>query len=148
MIRSVPTFAALTLTLAVFALTQTAAMAQNYTGNWPITVSQSQHGNGTYCVTLIDAGNLGWPHSGTASLESSFFGMPILLEGTFRLINGLLMVTITQPGGTAENGALLFFARAKDGEVGKGVYEQFYGDVIDSGTLVFGVKNSCSPNSQ
>jgi len=38
----------------------------------------------------------------------------------------------------------MFFAGAKDGDVGKGVYEQFYGSVTDSGLSAFGVKNSCT----
>jgi len=89
---------AMALPIVTFALTPGGAMAQSHTGNWPVTVSQSLHGNGTYCVTLTDTGNLGWPHSGEASLPSQFFGEPITLTGTFRLIDGLLMVTITQPG--------------------------------------------------
>jgi len=103
-------------------------------------VSQSHHGNGTYCVILNDDGSLGWPHSGEAKLVPQ----EGTSEGTFQVIDGVLMVTFTQPGGTGENGALLFIAGTSNGHVGKGVYEQFYGTEVDSGVLVFGAKGDCS----
>ncbi len=71
-----------------------AAMSQNYTGNWPVTVTHSQRSNGTICLTLTDNGSLGWPHSGPASLPSG----NQKLFGTFQLIDGLLVATIQEPG--------------------------------------------------
>ncbi|MGC1373773.1 MAG: hypothetical protein WA824_16680 [Candidatus Sulfotelmatobacter sp.] len=142
MIRNIRTFIAMALPIVAFALASSPAMAQSYTGNWPATVSQSHRANGTYCITLTDDGSLGWPHSGEATLvpaQGTDFG-------TFQVIDGVLMVTFTQPGGTAENGALLFIASASDGRIGKGAYEQFYGTEIDSGVLVFGAKGGCSGN--
>jgi hypothetical protein len=140
MTRNIRISMAVVLAVMAFALTSSAAMAQSYSGNWPATVSQSHHANGTYCITLTDDGSLGWPHSGEASLEPNE-GTDF---GTFQVIDGLIMVTFTQPGGTAENGALLFIARASDGHIGRGAYEQFYGTEVDSGVLIFGAKNSCS----
>lgn len=140
MSRNIRRFMAMALPIVALALTSSTAVAQSYSGSWPATVRGSHHGDGTYCVTLNDDGSLGWPHSGEATL----FPQEGTTEGTFQLIDGLLMVTFTQPGGTAENGALLFIASASDGHIGKGAYEQFYGTEIDSGGLVFGEKGGCS----
>jgi hypothetical protein len=57
MTRNSRILTAMALPVVAFALTAGPAKAQSYTGNWPITVSQSEHGNGTVCVTLDDAGN-------------------------------------------------------------------------------------------
>ena len=140
MIRVARILMAMAFPFAVFALTAGAVTAQSYSGSWSATVSRSQHANGTYCIALKDNGSLGWPHSGEATIlpESGTTG------GTFQVINGLMVVTFSQPGGTGELGALLFTARASNGHIGTGTYEQFYGSEIDSGVLVFGAKNSCS----
>ncbi len=140
MIRHIRIFMTTVLPIMAFALTSSVAIAQSYSGKWPATVSHSHRANGTYCITLTDDGSLGWPHSGEATLvpqEDTDFG-------TFQVINGVMMVTFTQPGGTGENGALLFIAAASDGHIGRGAYEQFYGTEIDSGVLVFGEKGGCS----
>jgi len=120
MIRNISTFMATALPIVAFALTPSAAMAQSYSGNWPATVTHSQHSNGTYCLTLTDNGTLGWPHNGT------------------------LVVTIEEEGGTGQNAGLVFSASAGHGDIGKGVYEDvFGGEEFDSGVLVFGVKDGC-----
>jgi hypothetical protein len=137
MIRNISTFMATVLPIVAFALTPSAAMAQSYSGNWPATVTHSQHSNGTYCLTLTDNGTLGWPHSGPASLPGGS-------GGSFQLINGTLVVTIEEEGGTGQNAGLVFSASASHGDIGKGVYEDvFAGEEFDSGVLVFGVKNGC-----
>jgi hypothetical protein len=138
--RNLHASTAMTLLIVSFALTPGAAKAQSYTGHWPATVSMSQHANGPYCITLHDDGSFGWPHSGEAQLVPS--------EGTdngsFQVINGILTVSFPQPGGTAEIGALIFTAPARNGQIGsKGSYEQFYGSVIDSGLLTFGARDTC-----
>ncbi len=143
MIRHIRIFVATALPMVAFALTSSAAIAQSYSGNWPLIVTKSHHANGTYCLTLTDNGALGWPHSGEASLTGEKVG-GTLPYGTFQLINHLLMVTIQQPGGTGQNAGLVFIAAASDGNIGKGVYDQVYGgEEFDSGVLAFGVKNGC-----
>jgi hypothetical protein len=143
MIRHIRIFMATALPIVAFALTPSAAMAQSYSGNYPLTVTQSHHANGTYCLTLTDNGILGWPHSGGASLTGEKVG-GTLPNGTFQVIGRLLVATIVQPGGTGQNAGLVFTAPASDGDiVGKGVYEQVYGGEFDSGVLAFGVKNGC-----
>jgi hypothetical protein len=60
-----------------------AAMAQSYSGRWPLTVSHSQRSNGTYCLTLTDDGSYGWPHSGPASLVGGGFAASITQNTRF-----------------------------------------------------------------
>jgi hypothetical protein len=68
MTRKISTFMAALLPTVALALMHGTAMAQSYSGNWPMTGSHSQYANGKYCVTLTDDGSVGWPHSGAASL--------------------------------------------------------------------------------
>lgn len=127
-------------TLAMLA-SSTAAMAQSFSGKWPMTVTHSQHSNGTFCATLTDNGSLGWPHSGSASLPGGSSGT---LFGTFQVIERTIMVTFQAPGGTGQNAGLVFIASADNGKIGKGVYEDVYGgEAFDSGVLMFGLKGGC-----
>lgn len=140
MIRSIRMSVAMTLLVGAFALTPRAARAQSYTGRYAVTVSMSTYANGPYCITLEDHGDFGWPHSGSATLIPS--------EGTdngaFVIINGLITVTFDQPSGTAEAATLIFTAPAPNSKMAtEGSYEQFYGLLVDSGSLVFGTKDSC-----
>ena len=138
MIRKMSLFMATMLAIVAFALTPGTAMAQSYSGNWPATVTHSQHSNGTYCLTLTDNGTDGWPHSGPATIVGSG------LFGTFQVINGTLVVTIEVQGGTGQNAGLLFIASASNGKIGKGVYEDvFGGEDFDSGALAVGTKDGC-----
>jgi hypothetical protein len=114
---------------------------QSYTGNWPVTVTHSRGANGTGCLTLMDNGSLGWPHSGQASLV--FNGVKFTF-GTFQLIDGDLVTTIQSQGASGQNEGLVFAASAANGNIGKGFYDGVYGgEEIDSGVLVFGMKGGC-----
>jgi hypothetical protein len=129
-------FIAMALPIVAISLASSAVMAQSYTGNWPITVSKSHYGNGTYCVALTDDGSLGFPHSGYASL-----GPPNGYAGFFTVINGIATVTIPEP----YNGELefqVFVAHASNGHISKGAYD-LAGGPDDSGVAVFGAKNGC-----
>lgn len=113
------------------------AVAQSYTGNWPVTVTKSQHSNGTSCLKLTDNGSNGWPHSGSASLGGS------LSFGTFQVINHTLVATIQAPG-YGQNAGLVFIGQANHGSIGKGFFEDVYGgEDFDSGALTFGMKGGC-----
>jgi len=113
------------------------AMADNYTGRWPVTVTRSHHSNGTSCLTLTDDGSGGWPHSGSASLGGS------LSFGTFQVINHTLVATI-EASGYGQNAGLVFIGSANHGNIGKGVFEDVYGgEDFDSGALTFGMKGGC-----
>jgi hypothetical protein len=133
-------FIATAFVVAAFTLTNSAAMAQSFTGNWPATVTQSQRDNGTYCLTLTDDGSYGWPHSGEAELNGQNSPYP----GYFTVIDGLITVTFTFPSGEGDCcDYLVFTARAnKSGHIGKGVFNYF--GITDNGLLAFGKKDGCS----
>ena len=110
--------------------------SQSYTGTWPVTVSHSQRSNGTGCLTLHEGAN----NSGSASLA---FGSQKYQYGSFLVMDGVLVATITQPI-YGQNGALMFIAHAKHGHVGQGVFEDVEGGSnFDFGNLAFGAKNGC-----
>lgn len=144
MTRNTRTLTAMALPIVALALTPCTARAQSYTGQWPAKVSMSHYANGPYCITLQENGEFGWPHSGEATLNPS--------EGTdsgnFVVINGIITVTFNQPSGTAESATLIFTGPAGSGQIGsKGSYVQFYGLLVDSGSVVFGAKDSCSASN-
>jgi len=117
-----------------------AATSQGYTGSWPVTVSRSQHSNGTYCLTLTDGGSEGFRHSGFATLV---IGSKKYTFGTFQVINRTLIATI-EAQGYGQNAGLVFVASASHGNIGKGVFEDVYGgEDFDSGALAFGTRNGC-----
>ena len=117
-----------------------AASSQGYGGSWPVTVSRSQHSNGTYCLTLKDGGSEGFRHSGFATLVIGSTKYPY---GTFQVINRTLIATI-QAQGYGQNAGLVFVASASHGNIGKGVFEDVYGgEDFDSGGLAFGTRNGC-----
>lgn len=129
-------FIATALPIVAISLMPSAAMAQSYTGNWPITVTKSHYSNGTYCVALTDDGSQGFPHSGNASLVP-----PNGYPGLFTVINGIVTVTIPE----AYNGEfefLVFVAHASNGRISKGAYD-LAGGPDDAGVSVFGPKNGC-----
>lgn len=133
----------LTATVAIFVMVAAIGatpMTRGYTGSWPVTVTHSQHSNGTYCLTLTDNGSDGWPHSGSASL---IIGSQTFPGGSFQVINHTLVATITAQG-YSQNAGLLFIAPAARGNIGRGVFEDVYGGGdFDSGALTFGMKGGC-----
>jgi hypothetical protein len=123
----------LTLAAALSVLAPaSAAMAQNYTGNWPLTVTRSMFLNGTYCLMLK-----GFAAGGTAEIA----GME---EGAFEIINNQLVVVIPVPL-QGQNGALTFNAVAKHGKIAAtGAAVQIEGGAFfDAGGLAIGTKGGC-----
>ncbi len=119
-----------------------AALAQSYSGRYPLTVTHSHNHNGTGCLTLTDNGTQGWPHSGPVSSAGFLFGGSGTL-GDFQLIDKILVATVPQGSGTGGSSSLVFTAAAGNGNLGNGVFEQVYGGLFDSGVLVFGMKGGC-----
>ncbi len=112
-----------------------AAMARGYSGSWPVTITHSQFDNGTDCLTLNGAGN-----GGSASLVAGGTKYPY---GSFLVLNGILVVNITEPL-YGQNGSLFFIAPASRGRIGRGVFEDDRGGSdFDVGDLAFGTKNGC-----
>lgn len=112
---------------------------RGYSGSWPVTVTRSQHSNGTDCLTLTDDGSGGFLHSGSASvvIRSSKY------EGSFQVINNVLVATLDAQG-YSQNAGLAFIAAAGHGNIGQGAYEEVYGGGdFDTGALAFGTKGGC-----
>jgi hypothetical protein len=110
--------------------------AHSYGGSWPVTVSHSQHSNGTDCLTLITSGI----DAGSASLVT---GSQKLSNGSFLIINHTLVATIPVQG-YGQNAGLVFIGSTDRGRIGPGVFEDVYGGSdFDSGALAFGMKGGC-----
>jgi hypothetical protein len=131
------------LVIVTAALTPSTARAQSYSGNWPVNVALPPHYAHTACITLVDNGSDGAPHSGPASISGPLVG-GTLPYGTFQVINNLLVVTIQSSGDSGSNAGLLFIAPALNGDIGNGVYEDVYGGEDSlSGALTFGKNGGC-----
>jgi|ERR1051326_5042847 len=115
----------------------------SYTGNYPLTVTRSDHSNGTYCLTLTDAGDFGRPHSGSATLT----GGPLIgvqPYGEFQVINHTIVVSVEQQLGSGFNAGLIFTGHAANGSFGGLVYDQDYGGFEnDTGAVTVGPRNGC-----
>jgi len=108
-----------------------ATMAHGYSGSWPVTVTKSQHSNGTYCLMLGQNG------SASVIIGSRKY------DGSFLIINHTLVATITVQA-YSQNAGFVFVGSASRGNIGKGVFEDVYGGSdFDSGALAFGMKDGC-----
>jgi hypothetical protein len=136
-------FVAAAFPIVAFALTPSGAVAQGYSGNWPVNVDLPPHFGHKACLTLVDNGTGGAPHSGPASISGPLVG-GTLPYGTFQVISHLLVVTIQAASDTGSDAGLVFIAPASDGDLGKGVFENVYGgEDFLSGALTFGTKGGC-----
>jgi len=126
------------LPIVIFALTPGAAMAQSYTGNWPAVVTGTLNENGTYCLTL-DQNTAG---SGPVRGAASWVSNGTRWDGSFLIIDGIIMVQIFVEVGTGQIGAQVWTAHASNGTIGTGV---FGGGGGEDGKVVFGAQNSCTP---
>ncbi|HLY02155.1 MAG TPA: hypothetical protein VKR56_06610 [Candidatus Cybelea sp.] len=127
--------AVIAATAIVFCAGPANARGGSYSGAWPVTITGSQFGNGTGCLTLTQNAS-----GGSASLVFDNQKYPY---GSFVVVNGILVANITEPL-YGQNGALMFIAHASHGHIGKGVYENIEGGSnFDFGALSFGMKNGC-----
>lgn len=109
--------------------------ARSYSGTYPVTITHSQRSNGTGCLTLKGTSN-----SGQASLV---FGSQRYPSGSFIVMDGLVVVNITQPL-YGQNGALMFIGHTHHSQISKGVFEDIEGGSnFDFGDVAFGTKGSC-----
>jgi len=109
--------------------------AHDYTGSWPVTVTQTQHGF-TGCLTLAQSAR----NAGSASLV---IGSQKYTFGTFQIFNGTLAATIQAPG-YGQNAGLVFIGSAGRGSIGPGVFDEVYGgEAFVEGALAFGAKGGC-----
>jgi hypothetical protein len=108
-----------------------AALAQSYSGNWPLKVTKATFINGHYCLTLAGNGS-----GGTAAVAG-------MQSGVFQIINRQFEVVIPVPL-QGQNGALTFSAVASNGKIGNGAAVQIEGgEIFDSGKLAVGTKGGC-----
>ena len=113
-----------------------AAMAQSFSGKWPLTVTKSLFYNGTYCLTVTDDGSEGWPHSGSATIAQEPYGF-------FQVIRGKFLVDVVVPA-QGQNEVLEFTADGRNGMISNGAMQLVAGgEPLDSGELVLGKKGGC-----
>lgn len=148
MIGKIFAFTATALPILAFALTPSAASAQSFTGNYPVSLTQTKCGltgnikcgNQSYCLKLTDDGNFGRPHSGLATLES-FVSSPF--SGTFQVVGNTIVAAFGTESGTGEGGGFVLVApaNASTGVIGTGIYDLVPNEA--SALATFGVKNGC-----
>jgi hypothetical protein len=110
--------------------------SHSYSGTWAVTISRSQHSNGTGCLTLTQSGKNG----GQASLVLGGSTFPF---GTFQIFNHTLVTTI-QVQGYGQNAGFVFIGAPHGGRIGPGVFDDVYGgEAFDEGALAFGARGSC-----
>jgi hypothetical protein len=113
-----------------------AAMAQSFSGKWPLTVTRSQFLNGTYCLTVTEDGSGGWPPGGSATIPQEPYGV-------FEVIKGKFLVDIVVPA-QGQNEVLEFTADGHNGMISNGAAQLIAGgEPLDSGEMVVGKKNGC-----
>jgi hypothetical protein len=149
MIRKILAFTATALPLLAFALTPSSASAQSFTGNYPVSVTETECGltgnikcsNQTYCLELTDDGSFGRSHSGTATLES--FDSSPLTGGTFQVIGKTIVVAFGVGSDTGEDDTVVLVApaNASTGTIGIGIYDSGANEA--TGLATFGAKNGC-----
>jgi len=148
MTRNIRTFIAMALPVLAFALAPNAAKAQSYTGNYPVAVTQVKAGiagnipggNVTFCLELIDNGNYGRPHSGTATLGDYEGGT--LSGGEFYVLGNMIFVNFAVGTENGESVGLVLFAPASNGKIGTGIFGDT-GGVPSSGLAKVGTKGGC-----
>ena len=116
--------------------TAVVAGSGSYTGNWPLTITNGDYLNGTYCLTVTDDGSEGWTHSGSATI-------PQYQYGVFQVIHGEFMADIVVPL-EGQNGVLVFTADGRNGTIGNGAAAQIEGgEPLYSGIMTVGKKGGC-----
>jgi hypothetical protein len=134
--------------LAFAALAPSAAKAQSYTGNYPVAVTQNKGGiagtillgNVSFCLELVDDGDFGRPHSGTATLGDYEGGT--LTGGEFYVLGTMIFVNFSVGSDNGESVGLVLFAPASNGKIGAGIFGDT-GGVPTSGLAKIGAKGGC-----
>src|SRR5579863_3447873 len=127
--------AVIAATAIVFCAGPANARGGSYSGAWPVTITGSQFGNGTGCLTLTQNAS-----GGSASLVFDNQKYPY---GSYVVVRGILVANITEPL-YGQNGVLTFTAHADSGRPGSGLFEDLRGGSnFDFGDLTFGTKNGC-----
>jgi hypothetical protein len=164
MIKNIRIYMATALPVLALALLPSAAKAQSFTGNYPLSVTEVQAGiagnikggNEKFCLVLTDDGGFGRPHSGTATLEGASGGGGItdvvgvraaeseIDEGEFYVIGKMIFVNFVVGSDTSEAAGLVLFApvNLSTGAIGTGIFG-LTGGAPSSGLATVGAKNGC-----
>jgi hypothetical protein len=147
MTNKIRTLIAMALPVLAFALAPSAAQAQSYTGNYPVAVTEVKAGisgtipggNVSFCLELVDNGDYGRPHSGTATLGDYEGGT--LTGGEFYVLGNMIFVNFAV-GSEGEDVGLVLFAPASNGKIGAGIFGDT-GGVPSSGLAKVSAKGGC-----
>jgi hypothetical protein len=163
MIKKIRIYMTTALPVLAFALLPSAAKAQSFTGNYPLSVTEVQAGiagnikggNEKFCLVLTDDGGFGRPHSGTATLEGASGGgitdvvgvraaESEIDEGEFYVIGEMIFVNFVVGSDTGEAAGLVLFAHVNlsNGTIGTGIFG-LTGGAPSSGLATVGAKNGC-----
>jgi hypothetical protein len=117
-----------------------AAVAKNgsYTGSWPVKAELPPQFGNTGCLTLVDNGSDGSPHSGPVTGSGDLGGG---LTGTFQVVDNLLVVNLQSGSDTGEVVYISFIAPARNGKIGNGVFNE--PGYLAAASLTFGKKGTC-----
>jgi len=131
------TCAALALPL-VLSTAAAAAEGGLYSGRWPVTAQLPPNFGNTACLTLVDNGSAGSPHSGPVSAAGDLTGG---LSGTFQVVNNMLVVNLQTGSDNGEVVFVSFIAHARNGSVSSGVFNE--PGYLAAASLEFGKKGGC-----
>jgi hypothetical protein len=148
MTNKMRTLIAMAVPVLAFALPPKAAMAQSYTGHYPVTVTEGKAGiagtiplgNVSFCLELVDNGDYGRPDSGTATLGDYEGGT--LTGGEFYVLGQMIFVNFSVGSDNGEAVGLVLFAPASNGKIGTGIFGDT-GGVPTSGLAKVGAKGGC-----
>jgi hypothetical protein len=148
MTNKIRTLIAMALPVLAFSLAPGAAKAQSYTGNYEVAVTQNKGGiagtillgNVSFCLELVDNGDYGRPHSGTATLGDYEGGT--LTGGEFYVLGSMIFVNFAVGSDNGESVGLVLFAPATNGKIGTGVFGDT-GGVPSSGLAKVSAKGGC-----
>ena len=150
MTNKIRTLIAMAVPVLAFALAPSAAKAQahSYTGHYPVAVTEAKGGiagtiplgNLNFCLELVDNGDYGRPHSGTATLGDYEGGT--LNGGEFYVLGNMIFVNFSVGSGDGEDVGLVLFAPATNGKIGTGIFGDT-GGVPSSGLAKVSAKGGC-----
>jgi len=148
MTNQIRTLIAMAVSVLAFALAPSAANAQSYTGNYPVAVTQVKAGiagtipggNVSFCLELVDNGDYGRPHSGTATLGNYEGGT--LSGGEFYVLGNMIFVNFAVGTDNGESVGLVLFAPVSNGKIGAGIFGDT-GGVPSSGLAKVGAQGGC-----
>jgi hypothetical protein len=151
MTRNIRTFIAMALPVLAFALAPRSAKAQSFTGNYPVTVTEGKAGiagtiplgNVSFCLELVDNGDYGRPHSGTATLGDYEGGT--LTGGEFYVLGNMIFVNFAVGSDSGESVGLVLMAPVNTSKatIGTGIFGDT-GGVPSSGLAKVGAQGGCS----